>query len=446
MNYDIVILGSGESGTGAALLAMQKGFKVFVSDFNAIPLHFKSELEKANIPFEEKQHSHEIILSAKEIIKSPGISDKVAIVKEIKNKNIPIISEIEFAFRYKNESKIIAITGTNGKTTTTSLTFAILKHAAYDVSMVGNIGYSFARQIALQPTAWYVMEISSFQLDDIITFRPDIAVILNITPDHLDRYEYKMENYIQAKFNIASNQNNDDYLIVYNDDEHIKNYILTHTLKPKIQYFTMQETVQKNGAYLSENEMVFVQNGERVSISINDISLNGKHNQCNSMAAVISSRLAEVRADKIRESLQAFTSLPHRMEFIASIGGIDFINDSKATNLNSVWFALESMKKTTVLILGGVDKGNDYNEILDLVNQKVKAIVALGKDTKIIQDFFRKYVPVLEADSMAEAVKLSYELGSKGDCVLLSPACASFDLFKNYEDRGDQFREEVKKL
>jgi UDP-N-acetylmuramoylalanine--D-glutamate ligase len=446
LNYDIVILGSGESGTGAALLAHQQGLKTFVSDGGKIPTCYKDELVKANISFEEEGHDLEKILSAKEVVKSPGIPDSAPVMQEVKKNNIPVMSEIEFAYRYKGDSKIVAITGTNGKTTTATLTDHLFRKADYDVSLVGNVGFSFARQIATQPTAWYVMEISSFQLDDIKIFRPDVAVILNITADHLDRYDYKLDNYIQAKFKITTAQTNEDVLILNFDDQNIMNntnYIKTN---PKIQYISMEEQKSKSGAFISENEMVLSQDSERVTISKDKISLNGKHNQYNTMAACISARVAEVRAEKIRESLQSFQSLEHRMETVVSIRGVEFINDSKATNLNSVWYALESMHKKTVLILGGVDKGNDYSEIAELVQDKVKAIVALGTDTKAIQEHFRTMVPVIESTSMAEAVAASYELAVKGECVLLSPACASFDLFKNYEDRGDQFKIAVKNL
>ncbi len=446
MNYDIVILGSGESGTGAALLAHQQGLKTFVSDSGKIPLRYKDELEKAQIPFEESMHTLDIILSAKEVVKSPGIPDTVPVMQEVINKKINVMSEIEFAYRYKADSKIVAITGTNGKTTTATLTYHLFKKADYDVSLVGNVGFSFARQIATQPTAWYVMEISSFQLDDIKIFRPDVAVILNITADHLDRYDYKLDNYIQAKFKITTAQTKEDVLVLNLDDQNIKNNLNYITTNPKIQYISMEEQKSKTGAFISENEMVLSQESERVTISKDKISLNGKHNQYNTMAACISARVAEVRAEKIRESLQSFQSLEHRMETVVSIRGVEFINDSKATNLNSVWYALESMKKKTVLILGGVDKGNDYSEIAELVQDKVKAIVALGVDTKAIQEHFRTMVPVLEAGSMEEAVASSYELAAKGECVLLSPACASFDLFKNYEDRGEQFKVAVKNL
>jgi len=446
LNYDIVILGSGESGTGAALLAHQQGLKPFVSDGSKIPMRYKDELLKANISFEEGGHSLDRILSAKEVIKSPGIPDSVAVMQEIKKKNIPVISEIEFAYRYKNDSKIVAITGTNGKTTTATLTYHLFKNADYDVSLVGNVGFSFARQIATQPCAWYIMEISSFQLDDIKIFRPDVAVILNITPDHLDRYDYKLDNYIQAKFNITKAQTHEDILVLNFDDQNIMNNLNYIKTNPIIQYISMEEQKSKSGAFISENEMVLSQNSERVAISKDKISLNGKHNQYNTMAASISARVAEVRAEKIRESLQSFQSLEHRMESVVSIRGVEFINDSKATNLNSVWYALESMSKKTVLILGGVDKGNDYSELTELVQDKVKAIVALGVDTQAIQDHFRSMVPVIESKSMVDAVVASYELATKGECVLLSPACASFDLFKNYEDRGNQYKIAVKNL
>lgn len=446
MNYDIIILGSGESGTGAALLAHQQGLKPFVSDGSKIPMRYKDELLKANISFEEGGHSLDRILSAKEVIKSPGIPDSVAVMQEIKKKNIPVISEIEFAYRYKNDSKIVAITGTNGKTTTATLTYHLFKNADYDVSLVGNVGFSFARQIATQPCAWYIMEISSFQLDDIKIFRPDVAVILNITPDHLDRYDYKLDNYIQAKFNITKAQTHEDILVLNFDDQNIMNNLNYIKTNPIIQYISMEEQKSKSGAFISENEMVLSQNSERVAISKDKISLNGKHNQYNTMAASISARVAEVRAEKIRESLQSFQSLEHRMESVVSIRGVEFINDSKATNLNSVWYALESMSKKTVLILGGVDKGNDYSELTELVQDKVKAIVALGVDTQAIQDHFRSMVPVIESKSMVDAVVASYELATKGECVLLSPACASFDLFKNYEDRGNQYKIAVKNL
>lgn len=444
--YNIVILGSGESGTGAALLAKMKGISVFVSDKNVIAQKYKDELIQNEIPYEEGKHSEEIILNANEIIKSPGIPHKVEIIQKAIEKNIPIISEIEFAYRYKENSKIICITGSNGKTTTTSLCYDMFKKANYDVSIVGNIGYSFARQISMHPTAWYVMEISSFQLDDIINFRPDIAVITNITPDHLDRYNYDFSLYVKSKFKIAKNQKENDTLILCKDDPATNEYLEKYKLTPKIQFFTMKEQLRSNGAYINQNEMIFNVNGEPFSISINELALKGKHNQYNSMAAGISSRVAEIRNSAIRESLKTFVALEHRMETVAYIRGIEFINDSKATNLNSVWYALESMTKPVILILGGVDKRNDYSEIVDLVKEKVKAIVCMGVDNSPIVKAFNEMVEVVETHNIRDAVSEAYKLAKTGDCVLLSPACASFDLFKNYEDRGEQFKNTVRAL
>jgi UDP-N-acetylmuramoylalanine--D-glutamate ligase len=367
-------------------------------------------------------------------------------IQLLRQKGKTIMSEIEFAFRYKGDSKIVCITGSNGKTTTTSLTHAIFKQDGYDVSVVGNIGYSFARQIATQPTQWYVMEISSFQLDDIITFRPDIAVITNITPDHLDRYEYDFGQYAKAKFRIALNQGPTDYLILCKDDAASMQYMQDLKTNPKILYITMNEQLKGDGAYVSNDELVLRVNGEPVSISINELSLKGKHNQYNSMAAGISSRVAEIRDSSLRECLRTFTAIEHRMEYVASIRGVEFINDSKATNLNSVWYALESMTKPVVLIMGGIDKGNDYSTIEALVAEKVKAIVCLGLENKAIHDAFGNMVQMADATTTEEAVRLAYDFAQKGDVVLLSPACASFDLFKNYEDRGEQFKTAVRAL
>ncbi|HPI53604.1 MAG TPA: UDP-N-acetylmuramoyl-L-alanine--D-glutamate ligase [Chitinophagaceae bacterium] len=441
--FDVIILGSGESGTGAAMLAKQQGLRVFVSDMGMIPEKYKQELTSLEIPFEEGQHSEDLILAAHEIIKSPGIPEKAPMIKKIREHQIPIMSEIEFAYRYKGDSKILCITGSNGKTTTTSLVYAIFQHAALDVSVVGNIGFSFARQVAVNPTAWYVMEISSFQLDDIYTFRPDIAIITNITPDHLDRYHYDFNLYVQAKFNIAKFQTSNDVLIVCKDDAATMNYLTTHTTNSKILFFTMNEQLNGDGAYVNQHELIMRVNGEPFSISINDLSLKGKHNQYNSMAAGISARVAEIRDTSIRECLKTFTAIEHRMEHVASIRGVEFINDSKATNLNSVWYALESMTKPVILILGGVDKGNNYAEILELVQEKVKAIVCLGTDNAAIHQAFDGVVPMQDTDNTTDAVRRAYEYAEPGDCVLLSPACASFDLFKNYEDRGEQFKQSV---
>lgn len=446
MKYNLVILGSGESGTGAAMLANKKGISVFVSDKNKIEEKYKNELIENNIPFEENQHTEEIILQADEIIKSPGIPHKVEIIQKIISKNIPIISEIEFAYRYKGDSKILCITGSNGKTTTASLSYFIFKNGNYDVSLVGNIGFSFARQIALQPTTWYVMEISSFQLDDTNHFRPDIAIITNITPDHLDRYNYDFSLYVKSKFNITKNQTTKDYVILCKDDKATIDYIEQNKLTPKILFFTMNETLNSDGAYISQNEIKIHVNGEPFSISINDLALKGKHNQYNSMAAGISSRVAEIRNSTIRESLKTFVALEHRMESVAFIRGVEFINDSKATNLNSVWYALESMTKPVILIMGGVDKGNDYNEIMDLIKEKVKAIICLGIDNSALEKAFSGVVNLVSTQNIHDAVNESYHLANSGDVVLLSPACASFDLFKNYEDRGEQFKNSVRAL
>lgn len=445
---ELVILGAAESGVGAALLGKQQGWNVFVSDAGAIKETFREQLAHAGIPYEEAGHTLKRILAADCIVKSPGIGEKTPIMKQVREAGIEVCSEIEFGFRYKGDSKIIAITGSNGKSTTTKLTYHLLKEAGYDVAMVGNIGYSFAKQIAEQPAKWYVMEVSSFQLDDVHSFRPDVAVLLNITPDHLDRYDYKFENYIAAKFRIAEQQTNADYFIVNMDDAVIEHYLASHSARSKKIYFTMKEHLKnEEGGFISNDELNIRFDGEELNMSIHDLSLKGKHNQYNSMAAGISARIAGIRKEKIRESFSSFEGLEHRLEFIATVRGVDFINDSKATNVNSVWFALESMKQPTVLILGGLDKGNDYGEIMDLVKEKVKAIVCMGVDNKPIHEAFDGVVQaIVDTSSAKDAVAASYALAEKGDVVLLSPACASFDLFKNYEDRGRQFKEAVREL
>ncbi|MCB0698655.1 MAG: UDP-N-acetylmuramoyl-L-alanine--D-glutamate ligase [Chitinophagales bacterium] len=444
----LVVLGAAESGVGAALLGKQQGWDVFVSDGGTIKEHFRKELEAAEVVFEEKQHTIDKILSADCVVKSPGISDKVSVVMKVREAGIEVCSEIEFGYRYKADSKIIAITGTNGKSTATSMTYHLLKEADYDVAMVGNIGYSFAKQIAHRPCEWYVMEVSSFQLDDIHTFRPDVAVILNITEDHLDRYDYKMENYIASKFRITENQTDKDYLILNYDDPNIKAYIGTHFIQSNTIFFTMSENnISNDGGTVNEEQMNIRFNGEQLNMSIHDLSVKGKHNQYNSMAAGISARVAGIRKDKIRESFASFNGLEHRLEFVAKIRGVEFINDSKATNVNSVWYALESMTKPTILILGGQDKGNDYNQIMDLVKEKVKAIVCMGLDNEPIHKAFDNVVEsVVDTKNARDAVHAAYALAEKDEVVLLSPACASFDLFANYEDRGEQFKEAVKNL
>lgn len=447
-NKKLVILGAAESGIGAALLGKQQGWEVFVSDGGSIHEKHKKTLKDAGISYEEGTHSLDKIVEAACVVKSPGIPDKVEVVKKIRRAKIEICSEIEFGFRYKGSSKIIAITGSNGKSTTTKLTYHILKEAGFDVAMVGNIGYSFARQIAEKPVEWYVMEISSFQLDDTHLFRPDVAVLLNITPDHLDRYDYEFENYIASKFKITAQQTNSDYFIVNMDDAVIEKYLKTHHLQPKTLFFTMNELPHnEEGAFIRGEEMHIHYDGEDTNMSIHDLSVKGKHNQYNGMAAGISARIAGIRKEKIRESFTTFEGLEHRLEYVATIRGVDFINDSKATNVNSVWFALESMKKPTVLILGGLDKGNDYSEIEELVKEKVKAIVCLGVDNTPIHQFFDgKVEHIVDTASAMDAVKASYALAENGDVVLLSPACASFDLFRNYEERGRQFKIAVKEL
>jgi UDP-N-acetylmuramoylalanine--D-glutamate ligase len=442
----MVILGAGESGVGAAILAQQQGYDVWVSDGGPVKENFKLELEQYNIPFEEGSHTEEKILDADEVVKSPGIPEKNELVKKIRYKGIPVISEIELAYRFKGNSKIIAITGTNGKTTTTALTYHICSTGGADCAMVGNIGYSFARQVAIAPKALYVVEISSFQLDDIRDFRPDVAVLTNITEDHLDRYEYNMQNYINSKFRITLNQTAADLFIYCLDDEVTRNNIHKYPIKSTLYPITMSKALPQ-GAYITNAEMHLKWKGEEMQMSIQDFALKGKHNQYNSMAAGAASVAVEIKKEHVRESLQTFQSLEHRMEPVATIRGVEFINDSKATNVNSTWFALESMNKPTILILGGVDKGNDYSILMDLVKEKVKAIVCMGTDNRKIHEVFGSVVSLmLNTTSAEEAVQAAFHFASKGDVVLLSPACASFDLFKNYEDRGHQFKEAVKDL
>ena len=444
----LVVLGAAESGIGAALLGKQQGWDVFVSDGGMIKEKFKQELQSAGILFEEQGHTEGNILNADCIVKSPGIPDKVAIVKKVRSAGIEVCSEIEFGYRYKADSKIIAITGTNGKTTTTALTYHLLKEANYDVAMVGNIGYSFARQLATKPCEWYVMEVSSFQLDDIHQFRPDVAVLLNITPDHLDRYDYNFDNYIDSKFRIAENQTERDYFVVNYDDAVIQKKITTHFNQSNTIYFTMSDqNIANEGGFINDDQMNIRFNGENMNMSIHDLSVRGKHNQYNSMAAGISSRIAGIRKEKIRESFSSFKGLEHRLEYVATVRGVEFLNDSKATNVNSVWYALESMTKPTVLILGGQDKGNDYNEIMEQVKEKVKAIVCMGLDNEPIHAAFDGVIEnIVDTKSAKDAVNAAYALAEKDDVVLLSPACASFDLFANYEERGTQFKEAVKNL
>jgi len=445
---NIVVLGAGESGTGAALLAKKQGFAVFVSDFGSIEDHYKNDLQQAGILYEENQHTEDRILIANEVIKSPGIPDKAPIIKKLMEKKIPIISEIEFASRY-TKAKLICITGSNGKTTTTMLTYHILQNAGLNVGLAGNIGKSFAKQVAFDDFEYYVLEISSFMLDNMYSFKADIAVLLNITPDHLDRYDYKMENYSDSKFRIIQNQHQDDVFIYCADDEEIKKGLSKRRINSTAYPFSIEKTIE-HGAFL-QGEQIIINlhntNQELLTMSLKDLALQGKHNIYNSMASGIVAKVLELRNETIRESMGSFTNIEHRLEHVAKISGIDFINDSKATNVNSTWYALESMPGDVVLILGGVDKGNDYNMLKDLVKSKVKSIVCLGKDNKRIHEAFENDVEVIvNTFSANEAVQIAYHLAKKGDTVLLSPACASFDLFKNYEDRGNQFKKAVKEL
>ena len=445
MKKKIIILGGGESGVGAALLCKQQGYDVFLSDGGKMKDHYQHELEANRIDFECGGHSIDKILSADEVMKSPGIPNSNAVVAQIKAKNIPIISEMELAYRHKEESRIIGITGSNGKTTTTSLIYQICKSGGIDCAIVGNIGNSIARQIAVDPKPLYVVEISSFQLDDIISFRPDVAVLTNITEDHLDRYDHDFEKYIAAKFNIVKNQTEQDFFIYNADDAVTVKYLDQYPFNSKPLPISMQKELPK-GAFIKEGQMN-VKHGDGFAMSIFDFALKGKHNQYNTMAAAVASSVVGIRKDRIRDAVTSFESLEHRMEKVATVKGIDFINDSKATNVNSAWFALESMDKPVTLILGGVDKGNDYDLIKEMVAEKVKAIVCLGIDNEKIHEAFEGIVStIIDTTSASEAVKAAYEVSEKGDVVLLSPACASFDLFKNYEDRGDQFKKAVREL
>jgi UDP-N-acetylmuramoylalanine--D-glutamate ligase len=444
----IAILGSGESGVGSAILAKAKGYDVFVSDKNIISEKYKTELVKYKIDFEEGMHTEALILNANEIIKSPGIPYKADLVLKAIEKNIPVISEIEFAGRYTS-AKMICITGSNGKTTTTLLTYHIFKKAGYNVGLAGNIGKSFAYQVATENFDYYILELSSFQLDDMYAFKADIATLLNITPDHLDRYDYKFENYVASKFRIVQNQTFADSFIYCADDLVIEDFMKLNPVKAEKIPFSIKKNIEGNGAFLQENKITlnYNNNPNPLIMTIEQLALAGKHNVYNSMASSMAASIVNIRKDIIRESLEDFVNVEHRLEFVATVNGIEFINDSKATNINSAWYALESMEKPVVWIVGGQDKGNNYDELVELVNEKVKAIVCLGVDNKKIIKAFKKSVDtIIEASSAAEAVAMSYKLASKGDAVLLSPACASFDMFKNYEDRGVQFKSAVRGL
>lgn len=441
----IVVLGARESGTGAAILAKAKGYEVFVSDKGKIADKFKQTLLQHQIKFEEDQHSESEILSAEEIIKSPGIPDKADLIVKAKQKGIPVISEIEFAARFTHAKKI-CITGSNGKTTTTLLTYHILKKAGLNVGLAGNVGKSFAAMVANENHDYYVLELSSFQLDDMFDFKAEIAVLLNITPDHLDRYEYKMENYVNSKFRITQNQTEQDFFIYCLDDPEINKVISHKQIKAKKIPFSIFQKLEE-GAWLNNNQININLNNNPLTMTVEELALQGKHNIYNSMAAGIAARILDIRKEIIRESLSDFQNIEHRLEYVAKINDIEFINDSKSTNVNSAWYALESFDKPIIWIAGGVDKGNDYSMLKDLVKAKVKAIVCLGKDNKKLIKAFKDIVPtIIETSSAEEAVGVAYRLGKKGDVVLLSPACASFDLFENYEDRGNKFKIAVRAL
>lgn len=441
----LVILGAGESGTGTAVLAKQKGYEVFVSDKSAIKQKYKDVLLNLGIEWEELQHTEDLILNADEVVKSPGIPPTVAMIRKIKAQGIPVISEIEFAGRYTN-AKMICVTGSNGKTTTATLIHHILHKAGYNVALGGNVGHSFAKLVSENKYEYFVLELSSFQLDDMFTFRAHVAVITNITPDHLDRYEYKLENYAASKLRITQNQTAEDALIWCIDDEISAKEISSRTIAAQQFPFSIKQQVTP-GAYLQNDQIIINTNNNPLTMNIEELALQGKHNAYNSMAAGIAARLVEVRKEAIRESLSDFQSVEHRLETVGRINNIDFINDSKATNVNSTWYALESVNTPIVWIVGGVDKGNDYSQLFELVQAKVHSIVCLGTDnSKIIAAFGDKVENIVEAGSAKEAVGLSYRLAKKGDSVLLSPACASFDLFENYEDRGRQFKNAVRAL
>ncbi len=440
----LVILGGGESGIGTVLLAKAKGFDVFVSDKSEIKKKYKDVLLNNEIKWEEKQHSEDVIFSADLVMKSPGIPDAVGLIQQIKQRGIPIVSEIEFAANYTNAT-LIAITGSNGKTTTASLTHHLLKQEL-DVGLAGNIGDSFAKQILEKDHKNYVLEVSSFQLDDIKTFKPKIAVLTNITPDHLDRYENDFGNYINAKFRIIENQTEDDYFIYDADDPVIKNWLQNNPISSKALPFSIEKKIE-NGAYADNENIIITIDNKTLTMPIKKLALDGKHNIKNAMAASTAAHLLKIRKQTIRESLENFQGVEHRLENVLRINKVQYINDSKATNVNATYYALESMEAPTVWIVGGEDKGNDYRELYPFVNEKVKAIICLGVDNKKLFENFGNMVDVIiETQFMTEAVKIAYKIASTGDNVLLSPACASFDLFENYEDRGRQFKEAVRNL
>lgn len=445
MSERLVVLGAAESGVGAAILGIKSGYDVFVSDNGSIGEIYEKELIREGINYEQGGHSFDQILNADLVVKSPGVPDSVKIVQELKMLEIPVISEIEFAGRY-SDARMVCITGSNGKTTTTSWIYDLFKRAGLNVGIAGNIGKSLARQVACDKHDYYVVELSSFQLDGMYNFKPDIAILLNITPDHLDRYEYKFENYIASKFRIVQNMDKDDALIYCLDDKIVRKELEKIELLSRLLPFSIKETVEE-GACVSDGNIKIKVSDNTLVMHESDLALKGRHNTYNSMAAGISAMLMDIKKDTIKASLTEFCGVEHRLEWVAAVRGIDFYNDSKATNVNSTWYALESMIKKTVWIAGGTDKGNDYSDLLELVSKKVKALVCIGVDNEKLKSVFGNLVPeIIEVATMEEAVQKSYQLADKDDCVLLSPACASFDRFKNYEERGDMFKVSVKAL
>ena len=441
----LVILGGGESGVGTAILGKQKGYEIFVSDKGKIKDKYIKVLEHFEIDWEDEQHTESKILNADLVMKSPGIPDKVPLVVQLKEKGVPVISEIEFASKYTNAT-IIGITGSNGKTTTTMLTNHILKNAGLSVGMAGNIGDSYAKMVAENNFEYYVLEISSFQLDGIVDFKPHIAILTNISPDHLDRYDYKYENYIASKFRIAENQTEDDYLIYDADDKDLNDWLSKHPVKSKLLPFSIEKEIGE-GAYSTDENIQITINNDTLKMTTDSLALEGKHNLKNTMAASTAAKLIGIRKETIRQSVANFQGAEHRLEKVLKIHHVEYINDSKATNVNATYYALESMKTPTVWIVGGVDKGNDYMSLMPFVREKVKAIICLGKDNSKIIDAFGNVIElIVETYAMDEAIKVAYKIAERGDTVLLSPACASFDLFNNYEDRGNQFKAAVKNL
>ena len=443
--HRIAVLGAGESGAGAAVLAKKQGFEVFVSDVSSIKDKYKELLHKYDIEWEEGKHTEELILNADEVIKSPGIPDKVPIIQKLKALNIPIISEIEFAGRYTN-AKTICITGSNGKTTTTMLTYHILKSAGLNVGLAGNVGDSFALQVAENNFDCYVIELSSFQLDNMYDFRADISILLNITPDHLDRYDYKMQNYVDSKMRIIQNQTKNEAFIYWNEDPVISEEVIKRN--PQMQLFPFAEEKKAGLKAYTENKQIIIETPKGNFVMEEELlALTGTHNLYNSLASGIAAKLMDIKNEDIRKSLSDFKGVEHRLEKVARVRGVEYVNDSKATNVNSCWYALQSMTSKVVLILGGTDKGNDYSEIENLVEEKCRALIFMGIDNSKLHQFFDKKIDcIIDTNSMTDTVKQAYKIAQKGDVVLLSPCCASFDLFKNYEDRGEQFKYHVRRL